>query len=215
MDEDLDKFKETTLKIIAFIFIFSGLGLLTFIFFPIAQQELRYNFDQMSRVKYVIGTEQLATFEKPLNPPDTAFSIIIPKIGAAAPIIDDIDFTDPNDYLPALKKGVAHARGSGIPNQKGNVFLFAHASDAFWNVTQYNAIFYLIGKLNTGDEIDIFYRGVQYKYEVYDKKIVNADSSQYLGTLIPDAKTLTLETGYPEGTIFKHLIVFANQTLPI
>lgn len=199
------------MRYISGLLIVVGLSILVFIFWPVAKEELKYNFDQIGHVKYVIGTEQVDTFEKPLTPPNTDFSIIIPKIGAVAPVIDNVDATDPKKYLTALKTGVAHAAGTGIPNQIGNVYLFAHSTDAFWNVSSYNAVFYLIGKLNTGDEIDIYYQGKLIKYSVYDKKVVNPDSSQYFGIILQGEKTLTLQTCYPPGTTFERLIVLAKE----
>jgi len=198
------------MKIAGNILILIGLAIVVFIFWPVIKEEVKYNIDRAGRVRYVIGTEQLNTFERPLSPPNEDFSIVIPKIAAVAPIIPAVDASDPKVYLPALRKGVAHAAGTKYPGQEGNVFLFAHSTDTFYNVSQYNAIFYLIGKLNAGDEIDIFYEGKLIKYVVYDKKVVSADSSQYFGT-IGDGKTLTLQTCYPPGTTLKRLVVLAKE----
>ena len=198
------------MKIAGNILSLIGLAIVVFIFWPVIKEEVKYNIDRAGRVRYVIGTEQLNTFERPLSPPNEDFSIVIPKIAAVAPIIPAVDASDPKVYLPALRKGVAHAAGTKYPGQEGNVFLFAHSTDTFYNVSQYNAIFYLIGKLNAGDEIDIFYEGKLIRYEVYDKKVVSADSSQYFGT-IGDGKTLTLQTCYPPGTTLKRLVVLAKE----
>lgn len=191
--------------------VFAGLAILVFIFFPVAKEEIKYKLDQIAHIKYVVGDEQLNTFEKPLTPPNTDFSILIPKIGAVAPVIANVDATDPKKYLPALKRGVAQAAGTALPEQGGNVYLFAHSTDAFWNVSSYNAVFYLIGKLNPGDEIDIYYKGKLIKYQVYDKKVVEPDSSQYFGTILQGEKTLTLQTCYPPGTTLKRLVILAKE----
>jgi hypothetical protein len=39
--------------------------------------------------------------------------------------------------------GVAHAKGTVFPH-KGNIYLFAHSTDNWWNVGRYNAVFYLL-----------------------------------------------------------------------
>ncbi len=208
------------LKVVSWLLIILGLALLIFIFGPAIKEEIRYNFDQMARVKYVIGTEQLGTFEKPIRPVNTDFSILIPKIGAVAPIIDGVDATDPKQYLPAIKKGVAHAAGSGIPDEDGNVYLFAHSADTFWHVGSYNVRFFLIDKLITGDEIDIFYKGRLIKYTVFDKKVMETKATKFTNSLDPDlnpsshTKTLTIQTGYPAGTSLKRLIVIAKEETP-
>lgn len=198
------------MRLLANLLILASLLLLLFIFGPVLKEEINYNFNKLAKVKYVVGTEQLSTFEKPLTPPNKDFSIIIPKIAAVAPIVDNVDSQNPNKYLAALRRGVAHAAGTKHPGEEGNVFLFAHSTDAFYNVGRYNAVFYLIGKLNTGDEIDIFYNGELIKYEVYDKKVVEPDASQYFGK-IGEGNTLTLQTCYPPGTTFKRLVVLARE----
>ena len=198
------------LKIILDILIAACLiGVIAF-FWPVLSEEIRYSTDQMSNVKYVIGYEQLSTFEKPLSPANMDFSIIIPKIAAVAPIIDNVDPNDEYMYLPALKKGVAHVLGSALPGDKGNVYLFAHADDDFYDVQSYNAAFFLLGKLKSGDEIDIFFRHNQIKYTVDQVKIIEPSEVQYLSGST-DQKTLTIQTDYPPGLTSKRLIVTADQ----
>jgi sortase A len=108
-----------------------------------------------------------------------------------------------------LKKGVAHARGSVFPGEEGNTYIFAHSTDAFYNVGVYNAVFYLLGKLKPGDEIDVFYKGKLYIYKVYEVKVVEASELKYLGKQ-KEKSTLTLQTCYPPGTTLKRLIVLAE-----
>jgi sortase A len=199
------------MRYFAYGLILLGLSILLFIFWPVINQEIKYKIDQAAHVTYSLNAPGKGTFEKQITPPNTDYSIVIPKIGATAPIIENVDPSNSKKYLAALRKGVAHAADTGVPGFVGNVFLFAHSTDAFYNVSSYNAVFYLIGKLENGDEIDIFYRGKLIKYAVYDKKVVEPESSQYFGTLLPDEKTLTLQTCYPPGTTLKRLVVLAKQ----
>ncbi len=191
--------KNKFIKNLSSLLIFAGFGLLILIFAPALKEETSYQARQITRRA------------PDLTPPNRDFSIVVPKIAAIAPVISNVDASDPKKYLPALKKGVAHAAGTAFPGQIGNVYLFAHSTDAFWNVSTYNAIFFLIGKLQNGDEIDIYYKGKLYKYEVYDKKVVEPSDIKYLGTLIPGEKTITLQTCYPPGTTLKRLVVLAKQ----
>lgn len=192
------------------ILIVLALIVLVVTFFPVIKEEAKYNFNKFLNVHYSTNPQQ-GSQEKKLDPPNTDFSIVIPKIGAVAPIVDNVDPSDSKKYLPALKKGVAHALGTKYPGQDGNTYLFAHSTDSFYNVSQFNAVFYLIGKLDKGDEIDLFYRGEKLTYEVYDKKVVDANASQYLGK-VGDGSTLTLQTCYPPGTTLKRLVVIARKT---
>lgn len=198
------------LKTVSTILIVIGIGILIATFSPVAKEEIRYNVSQIRNIKYTVNPNP-QNKEIVLTPPNKDFSIVIPKIGAVSAVFSNIDPSDPKKYLPILKKGVAQAQGTALPDQTGNVFLFAHSTDAFYDVAYYNAVFYLIGKLNAGDEIDIFYKNRLIKYSVYDKKVVSADSSQYFGTLINGAKTLTLQTCYPPGTTLERLVVLAKQ----
>src|SRR3990172_7090298 len=196
------------MKAVSASLIFIGIAILALIFWPVAKEEVKYTFHQ---VLSTIVKAPNNIPQKSLTPPNTDFSIVIPKIGAAAPIFANIDPSNPKNYLSALKKGVAHAAGTDLPGETGNVYLFSHSTHAFWNVGTYNAVFYLIGKLNPGDEIVIYYNGKAIKYQVYDKKVVGPDSSQYFGTILPGEKTLTLQTCYPPGTTLKTLLVLAKQ----
>jgi len=191
------------MKFVGGILIISGIVILLLIFGPVAKEEVGYQFNQLSGGGY--------SSEQSITPVDTGFGIVITKININAKIFPEIDSQNPQEFLPILKKGVAHAKGSAYPDQDGNVFLFAHSTDAFYNVAHYNAVFFLIGKLEKGDEIDIFYKDKRYKYEVIEKAVVSPDM---LGQYVKEhtgGKTLTLQTCYPPGTTLKRLIVIAKQ----
>ena len=198
------------MRIFATALIGLALTAILFIFGPVIKQELSYSFNRMSGVQYSIDNIDVWSFQRPINAPNINFSIIIPKLNAASAIVENVDPLNQDEYLNALKKGVAHARGSAFPGSVGNVFLFAHSTDTLINVGRYNAIFFLIGHLTEGDEVDIYYKGRLYKYIVYDKKVVEPTDVEYLGTLTEGEKTLTLQTCYPPGTTFKRLVILAK-----
>ena len=184
-------------KFIANLLIFLSLILLLFIFWPVTKEEVKYQINKT------------ITKEENLTPPNKDFAIVIPKIRAVAPVIKNVDPYNKNVFLPALKKGVAHAKGTSLPSENGNVYLFAHSTDAFYNVGTYNAVFYLIGKLEKNDEVKIYYNNIEYSYRVTEKKVVNANDSHYL-IQKTNEKILTLQTCYPPGTTLKRLVVIAK-----
>jgi len=145
-----------------------------------------------------------------LVPEDPNFSIVIPKIGANARIITGVDTANERAYSEALKKGVAQALGTAFPGEGGHVFLFAHSTDYWWNVSSYNAVFYLLGKLVTGDEINIFFKGERYVYHVVGSKVVDPSEVEYI-TRKTNTEFLTLQTCWPLGTTFKRLLIFATR----
>lgn len=185
------------IKVISKILIFVSILILFLIFWPIAKEE----------VKYEVGR----VIQKDINlaPPNKDFAIVIPKINAVSPIVKDVDPYNKDVFLKSLRKGVAHARGTVTPDKNGNVYLFAHSTDAFYNVNSYNAVFYLIGKLEKDDDVKIFYEDKEYLYKVTDKKVVSSDDLKYLTSKTED-KILTLQTCYPPGTSLKRLIVIAK-----
>ncbi len=191
-------------------FIFLGLAFLLFIFGPILSEEVRYESSRIAGVSYTIDKDGEWNYQRVVKPINTDFSITIPKLNTTSSITANVDASDSEKYLKALKSGVAHAAGTVYPGQIGNVFLFAHSTDAFYNVARYNAAFFLIGHLKTGDEIDIYYRNYLYKYFVYDKKVVEPTDVQYMEPLSVGEKTLTLQTCYPPGTTVKRLVVLAK-----
>ena len=185
-------------------------------FLPLIGQEIAYSIQGNSLPKVESGEQRNSQAEnKPdknvLVPVDEEFGIVIPKIRANSRIHADIDWQNEPLYQKALQTGVAQAKGTSTPNMMGNMFLFSHSGVDFYEAARYNAEFYLLGKLEVGDEIDIFYKGQKYLYTVQESKVVNPDEIDYI-TKKGDQKTLTLMTCWPAGTTYKRLIVIADQT---
>jgi sortase A len=168
-------------------------------FYPIIREEIGYTIRQSH-----------PSLQQNLTPIDESFGIVIPKLGANARVIANVNPYDAKEYQRALTRGVAHAKGSSYPGGLGNVFLFSHSSVKFYEATRYNSIFYLIDKLEKGDEIQLFYQSTKYTYHVTDKKIVDAKDVSYITTKTSQ-RMLTLMTCWPPGTSFKRLIVIASQ----
>jgi len=213
------------LRTIGNFLILSSLFMIGKTFYLPVREEIRYFVEQRFGKKYTIAKEiekkeEIARpkglLAKAINfkqtevliPVDPNFSIVIPKIAANAKILANVDPVDEKVYLEALQKGVAHAYGTAFPGEGGHIFLFAHSTDYFWNVGTYNAIFYLLGKLEKDDEVNIFYKGQRYVYKVIGKKIVDPRQVEYL-TRKSNKEFLTLQTCWPPGTTFKRLLVFA------
>lgn len=149
--------------------------------------------------------------EQILIPKDTQFSILIPKIGANSKVFPNVDSAKQNEFLPILQKGVAHAKGTVFPGMTGNIYLFAHSTDNFWDVGRYNAVFYLLKDLTPGDDIVIFFDNKRFNYVVSESKIVdNSDISTLVKSQEQGSETLILQTCWPPGTTWKRLLVLAK-----
>jgi len=115
-------------------------------------------------------------------------------------------------YQKALTKGVAHAKGTSLPGQGGNIFIFSHSSSDFLNARRYNSIFYLLSKLVLGDEVKIYFENTEYKYSVLSRKAVEPTDLSYLASR-SDQEVLTLMTCWPPGTSQKRLIIQAKRVV--
>lgn len=186
-------------------------------FEPVIKEELAYAFSDreaatpvLTRAEAAAATASEAPVEKAIYPVDEHSGIVIPKIGANAKVVWGVDWQDSSVYQRALTKGVAHAKGTALPGEPGNVFLFAHSGADFYEAIRYNAEFYLLSKLEAGDEVYLFRDGKKLAYRVTDTRTV---SPEEVGYLSGDAKkkTLTLMTCWPAGTTYKRLVVLADQ----
>ncbi|MFA6081421.1 MAG: sortase [Patescibacteria group bacterium] len=218
------------LRTIGNFLLFSSLFMIAKTFWQPVKEELIYFVNVSIQKKFIVsgtfGTDQKFNLSqekqtggllakafniKPieiLTPVDPNFSIIIPKIGANAIVQPNIDAANEKIYLDALNKGVAQALGTAFPGEGGHIFLFAHSTDYFWNVGSYNAIFYLLYKLQKNDEVNLFYKGQRFVYRVIGSEVVDPSQVQYL-TRKTNREFLTLQTCWPPGTTLKRLLIFA------
>jgi len=158
----------------------------------------------------LLGSIMRGDTEKVLIPDSAKFSVVIPKIGANEKVQENVDPNNEEEYLRVLQGSVAHARGSAFPGLNGTTYLFAHSADSFWNVGRYNAVFYLLNKLEVGDGVTIFYNNERYEYLVKKTEIVSADDTHYMASNIGQGERIILQTCWPPGTAWKRLLVFAE-----
>ena len=220
-----------------FLVLFAIFGVLA-TFGPAFYYEISFKIIQARGIRYTVAaapsvsfsdilkeqkqyiTSQSASFSNVLSGPkeqilipiDTQFDILIPKLGANSKVFPNVDASDPNQFLPILKEGVAHAKGTVFPGMKGNIYLFAHSTDNFWDVGRYNAVFYLLKDLVPGDEIVIFFQNKRYDYVVTQSKTVDpSDVSYIVGAQNQNQETLILQTCWPPGTTWQRWLVFAKR----
>ncbi len=187
---------------------FAVIGII-FSFWPIAKSEFVYKFGsheqaKISKFAEIIGRSQAA--ELGLDP---YFSIFIPKIDAKAKVIPNVGAGSPGEYLAALQEGVAHAAGTNFPGQGKTIYLFSHSTDSPVNIARYNAVFYLLRKLEKGDRVIIYFLGQEHVYIVQDKFITEANDTSWLKD-DGNGERLVLQTCDPPGTSWKRLIVIAR-----
>lgn len=148
--------------------------------------------------------------EQILIPADTNFSITIPKIGASAKVFPNVDPANENEFLPFLQRGIAHAKGTVFPGFAGNVYLFAHSTDNWWNVGRYNAVFYLLKNLTPGDDVIVFFENRRHNYIVSKVQVMDALDTSLIARPQTGEEQLVLQTCWPPGTTWKRLVVIAK-----
>lgn len=115
-----------------------------------------------------------------------------------------------------LNKSIIQYPGTALPGKKGNSALFGHSIlPIFYDPKNYISIFSLLPTLKKGDEIDVNYDGVSYKYRVETMFEVLPTDIQVLDQDTTDS-FLTLVTCVPPGDPRKpkRLIVRARVVPP-
>jgi sortase A len=191
------------LKKIIFI---SALSFLTywiaFILFPILGVEAEYQYKKVLRNQFHFSDLQRATF--------VTDGIQIPALFVDEPVVYNVDPTNPEVYKRALLQGVAHASGTAFPGTGGLGYYFAHSSSAI-HIRQYNAAFYLLGKLHDGDTIYVYHQNEKFVYSVYESTVTSPGDLSFLHQTYP-TETIVLQTCWPPGTTIQRLLVFAKRT---
>ncbi len=233
-----DYFVTVWVRTLGNFLIFGSVIALVITFWPILTAEIKYRFDDVSGVKFGVDDQtqvyisdseaqtadqevgfgdliddESGTVFSSIIPKSTKFGVVVEKIGANAMILPNVDPSNRVAYEKALKQGIAHAKGSVYPGQKGVSFLFSHSTQNIWDVPRYNAIFYLLRELEVGDRIITYFNDVRYDYVVDDKVVVDADDTSYYN-LDTQEPLLIMQTCDPPGTTWKRLLVVAKLVNP-
>lgn len=207
----LEKGSSNILIQIGVSLIIIAVVLAVFFFYPIIFLEGEYILLSGTTKSDVVLVDNRTNAQKmgqrpKIIPVDKEFGIVIPKIGANSKVVSNVDPTDPDIYQNALTMGVAHAKGTPLPGQIGNTFLFSHSSSNFYDATKYNAQFYLLNKLEKGDTFHLVYDYRILTYKVTSTEIVNPEDVKYLNST-SSMHTATLMTCWPPGTSLKRFLV--------
>ncbi len=135
------------------------------------------------------------------------FGIKIDKIDVLAPVIKDVDGTNKATYNKELEKGVAHYKGTALPDQGSNIFVFGHSSPTI-GTGPYVEIFARLDELEADDKITIYYENQEYEYYVFEKRAIEKTETSVL--LPTEKEQLTLMTCWPIGSNARRLIIKAE-----
>ena len=209
-----------SLNVFSNLLVILGSGIFVFTYGPIIYSEIGYRLFKHENNVEVVMDESVDLVTDEIKPDDTYsgiekvkainddFAIIIPKIEVNAPIVEDVSVANSDQYMAALREGVAHAKGTTLPGDEGNMFLFAHSSINFWQLGPYATVFNLLNKLKPEDLVFVVKDSKTYIYKVKSTRIVagwNTDPfyEEHEGSV------LTLITCYPPGTTVNRFVVTA------
>jgi len=186
-------------------FLFVGIGFILAIM--ILNVCLVSNFYQKSdHIPEICVRDQNYQSTTVTDPKITEFGLKIEKLDIVAPIIKDVDGKSKSDYNNALKEGIAHFKGTSLPGGGGNIFIFGHSSAQ--TKSDYSKIFATLDDLEENDEIIIYYKNKENRYNVKEKTVVEATDLSVLEQ--GEKEILTLMTCWPVGTKDKRLIIRAG-----
>lgn len=154
--------------------------------------ELTYRYVPKSTT-YIDSDGQL----KPDIPPPAENTLIIPRMK-----LDETVLVGNDKNL--LHKGTWHRPNTSTPDQGSNTVLVGHRF-AYGQ----NSAFYHLNKLQTGDQIVLWWDGLRYDYRVTGSKVVSPNETSVEAPT--DDSRLTLYTCHPLWTADQRLVVTAER----
>jgi LPXTG-site transpeptidase (sortase) family protein len=206
-----------TIRVIGASMITVSIVGIIFSYGPIIKDEVKYGLNSISpsvrqeQLNLIAEAQRISSVQKETEQLgiNSSFSLVVPKIDAISNIVANVNAGDEEEYSSALKNGIAHARGTYFPGQGKNIFLFSHSTDSPLNVSEYNAVFFLLRKLESGDKIAVYFADKKYIYEVDYKVITGAGDTHWLYDDL-DSERLVLQTCDPPGTSLNRLLIIAK-----
>lgn len=109
-----------------------------------------------------------------------------------------------------LKKSIIQYPETALPGQFGNTVVFCHSVlPQFFDPENYLTICSTLYKLDKGDEIFVYYDGIEYRYLIEKIFEVNPNDLSVLEQRF-DGQYLTMITCTPPGTYLRRLVVRAK-----
>lgn len=141
--------------------------------------------------------------QKKVSAPVNSYTISIPSLNItnASVIIAGDD----------LAQSLIHYGGTGLPGEYGTTVIFGHSTlpQFFRGTKDYKTIFATLPTIKEGEDIYVTYDSVSYRYQVFDKVVVEPTDLTALEQHFDDSY-LTLVTCVPPGTYLYRLNVRAK-----
>ncbi len=208
-------------KIIPAALMLTGFAILVSVFLPILESQLNFDANQplilldptgrsvvhasSSENDTQVGTwfEGKAPLEKTATPNKVSYyTLSMPRLKLENVSVQ-INGTD-------LTKNAIQYPGTSLPGTYGNTVIFGHSTLAqLYKVGDPLSIFNPIIKAKVGDEINIYYDGIHYRYVVKSVEEIKPTQIEVLAQHY-DRYELTLITCTPLGTFLHRFVVHAE-----
>jgi len=130
-------------------------------------------------------------------------------------ITPNVDSENEKVYDQYLKTGVAHFKGTPLPGDGGNSFIYGHSAiESFFSNHSNNpeTIFSKLDGIDIGQEVTVKKDDKVLEYIVRNKKIVSPDDFSILQPT-NNKETITMMTCWPLGIGTKRLIIIAERRI--
>lgn len=128
-------------------------------------------------------------------------------------VTPNVDSFSTSVYNAALKSGLAHFKGTPLPGDGGNSFIYGHSAvESFFTRHEDDpeTIFSKLENAELSDIVEITKDGFTYRYNVVKKTIIDPNDFDVI-TGKPGKETVTLMTCWPLGVGSKRLIVIGER----
>lgn len=160
---------------------------------------------------YILGLSDRRSSNKGL--PSKNIYLSVPSLGLdKAKVTTNVNSSKEDVYIPVLKDSIAHYEGTALPGDEGNIFLYGHSVlPQFFDKNNYLTIFSNLDKVSIGDEAYINRDNYNYRYIVFEKRVIDPSQVEFLKPY--QYNTLTLMTCVPPGMTTKRLLVIAREVI--
>lgn len=175
---------------------------------PIADPGLHVVQSELDSFGAILGlkTEKIDTQEIL-----SEFTITVPALGIKdAKVQTGVDGTNDNIYLKVLKEAIAHFRGSALPGEAGNIFLFGHSMLPILARGTYESIFTNLPRLKKGDVIYVEYGDQDFSYQINQTAVVDP-KDVFVLRQPQNQQLLTLMTCIPPGFGSDRFVAIAER----
>ncbi|MFI5240946.1 MAG: sortase [Microgenomates group bacterium] len=217
--------QKTVLRIAALISGLSGVVILVGVLYPIVSYDIIYSDKYTNLISPVTDKAPQSVSEVDYTQASNWFIGGVDQGAFSSTKVEYYNITVPRLKIDKaivaiggedLSEHIIQYPGTALPGKRGNSVLFGHSIlPIFYDPKNYISIFSLLPTLKKGDEIDVDYDGISYKYRVEEMFEVLPTDIQVLDQDTTDS-FLTLVTCVPPGDPRKpkRLIVRARVIPP-